>query len=100
MTTPFAIKRLQNGAKFSTVQIVVNIDWNDQTKGCSETTLTVNTQSYLCAKFHISNHEGYYQKGQCVDRKFMVSLWYYSESMDIGIKCNCQAALDEMLVPN
>ena len=28
----------------------------------------------------------YYQKRQCVDRKiFMVSLWYYSKSVDIDM---------------
>ena len=43
------------------VQINI-IDWNNQTKGLSETTLTDDTQNYLyiiSAKFHILYHEGF-----------------------------------------
>ena len=62
MTTPLATKRFQNSAKCSMVHIAVNNYWNNQTKGCSDTTLTDDTQNYLYiigAKFHILNHEDF-----------------------------------------
>ena len=79
----------QNSAKCILWLIINIIDWNNQTKGCSETTLTDDTQNYLYiigSKFHILNHEDFpdiNKKRKSVDRKFMVSLWYYSKSMDI-----------------
>ena len=47
----------------SILRLIINIiDWNNQIKGCSETTLTDDTQNYLYiigAKFHILNHEDF-----------------------------------------
>ena len=67
ITTHFAVptsrasKIVQNAG--SKLWLIINIiDWKDQTKGCSETTLTDDTQNYLYiigAKFHILNHEGF-----------------------------------------
>ena len=63
MTTHLAVptsrasKIVQNAVRYrSELWVNFNIrDWNDQTKGCSETTLTDDTQNYLYiigAKFY------------------------------------------------
>ena len=65
MTTPLALKKLQNGAALN---IAINIDWNDQTKWVARN--HDNTQNYLyisCAKFDILNHEGFPDIGEKVE---------------------------------
>ena len=60
--TSRASKIVQNAVRSELWLIINIIDWNDQTKGCSETTLTDDTQNYLYiigAKFHILNHEDF-----------------------------------------
>ena len=68
MTTHLAVptsraSKIVQNAVWSGLWLIINIiDWNDQTKGCSETTLPDDTQNYLYiigAKFHILNHEGF-----------------------------------------
>ena len=74
-------QKMQNAVWSILWLIINNIDWNNQTKGCSETTLTDDTQNYLYiigAKFHILNHEDFPD----ISKKGNVSignLWYYSK---------------------
>ena len=69
MTTHLAVptsraSKIVQNAVWSKLWLIINIiDWNNQTKGLLETTLTDDTQNYLYiigAKFHILKHNTNY----------------------------------------